>query len=245
MIALTAPTLTRTLRPNVPSFTETYAHHADRYDDLVRHEDSGRNLDAFFADLFPARVAEAVEIGCGTGRVTRLLARHAERLRAYDGSEHMIAFARDHARLDGVSFAVADNAALPEADQSVDAVVAGWTIGHVTGFFPDDWRAHAERALGEMARVARSGARLVVIETLGTCVDAAGPPNEPLRELYRLFEEEHGFERSVLDTRYTFPSAERAAETMGFFFGDQMRDRVQARGTGDVPEYTGVWTRLR
>lgn len=115
----------------------------------------------------------------------------------------------------------------------------------MTGFFPEAWREHAARALGEMSRVARPGARLILFETMGTCTDVAGPPNERLRELYAMLEREHGFSCEVLDTSYAFDSAADAARVMGFFFGEAMAARVLARNNGIVPEWTAAFTRTR
>lgn len=228
----------------MPSYREIYDHHAAQYDELVRHEDHQGNLRGWLERAFPAPVAQMVELGCGTGRVTRLLAPLARSVHAYDGAAHMIAHAKEHAALPGVAYAVAPNEELPEPDDVTEAAVAGWTIGHVTGFYAKgEWEAHARAMLSEMERVAAPGARIVVIETLGTCTTVPGPPNPELESLYQLFERDHGLARHVLDTSYAFPSLEEAQRIMGFFFGDAMRERVTQRGSPIVPEWTGVWTR--
>lgn len=232
-----------TLHP-MPSYREIYDHHAAQYEELVRHEDHQGNLRAWLERAFPAPVKQMVELGCGTGRVTRLLAPLARSVHAYDGAAHMIAHAEEHAALPGVTYAVASNEELPEAARVADAVVAGWTIGHVTGFYSDgDWAPHAGAMIGEMERVAASGARIVIIETLGTCTTVPAPPNPKLESLYHLFEHDRGLTRHVLDTSYAFASLEEAQRIMGFFFGESMRERVAARGSHIVPEWTGVWTR--
>jgi len=223
----------------MPSYPEIYARHADLYDELVRHEDAEGNLGAWLARALPA--GRVVELGAGTGRVTRLLAGPGREVRAYDGSSHMIDTARARlADVAGITLGVADNASLPEPTASADAVVAGWTIGHVTGFFPDAWESHARAALGEMARVGRQGALHVVVETLGTCVDEPGPPNPRLAALYALYES-MGLARVVLRTDYRFPSAADAERVMGFFFGPAMAEKVRSRGSATVPEWTGLW----
>lgn len=225
----------------MPSYEETYAKHAGRYDELVAHEDRRRSVATFLAKVLSSKPALAVELGCGTGRLTRLTAPLCHALHAYDGSAHMVQFATKHCAIENVQYAVADNARLPEADGVADLVLAGWSLGHVTGFFPDAWQSHARAALREMRRVAKPGATVVLFETLGTCVEVAAPPNERLRALYELFEGEFGFHRTVLETSYEFASTEAAAETLGFFFGDEMRAKVLARSSAIVPEWTAAF----
>jgi hypothetical protein len=86
---------------------------------------------------------------------------------------------------------------------------------------------------------------LIVIETLGTGVDVAGAPNAELAAYYRLLEGAWGMAREQLATDYEFASLEVALESMGFFFGPEMAERVRLRGSARVPEWTGLWWRRR
>jgi ubiquinone/menaquinone biosynthesis C-methylase UbiE len=225
----------------VPSYEEIYGEHADRYDELVRHEDHQGNLALLLDRALVPRPRLAVELGCGTGRVTRLLAQRALAVRAYDGAPHMVDFARASVAAQNVTFGTADNASIPEPDGVADLVVAGWTIGHLTGFHPDSWREHAKRVLHEMGRVRAEHGTIVILETLGTCVDAPAPPNERLAALYELFERELSLVREVIATAYAFATPEEAARVMGFFFGPKMAAAVEARRDRVVPEWTGAW----
>ncbi len=72
------------------------------------------------AALAPAR-GLAVDVGCGTGQLTTLLADHFDRVVGLDPSEDQIASATAHAR---VSYASASATTLPLADRSVDLVTA-------------------------------------------------------------------------------------------------------------------------
>lgn len=66
------------------------------------------------------RAREALEVGCGTGNATRLVAAHADAVVATDVSAEMIGRAPDVER---VVFAQADVRALPFADGRFDLVV--------------------------------------------------------------------------------------------------------------------------
>jgi len=221
------------------------ASHARRYDALVRAEDCDGHLVQALDAIAPIAGASWLEVGAGTGRITRqLVERGAARVIASDRAAAMLSVAGEHvggARR--VSLAVADARALPVASGWADAAVAGWVFGHFRYWMPDGWRDHVGAALDEMARALRPGGALVVVETLGTGTEVAAPPSAALAEYYAWLERERGLRRVEIATDYEFRSAADAADVMGFFFGDQMADRVRDHGWRRVPEHTGVWSR--
>jgi ubiquinone/menaquinone biosynthesis C-methylase UbiE len=94
-----------------------------------------------------------LDIGCGVGRLTRVIAARARRAYGIDVSEEMIARAsRHHAELENVEWFVGDGVTLqPIADGSVDACVSHVVFQHI----PDP-----QVTLGyvrEMGRVLRPG----------------------------------------------------------------------------------------
>lgn len=100
-----------------------------------------------------------LDVGCGTGVVTRLAARRfpAAQVTGVDLSDGMLRRAAELTRRDGVDQRVlllkqdAENLDLP--DSSFDCILSLFALRH----FPNPMRA-----LGEMQRVARPGARVVV-----------------------------------------------------------------------------------
>jgi ubiquinone/menaquinone biosynthesis C-methylase UbiE len=104
---------------------------------------------AFLAEVgFPTR-ARVLEVGCGTGVLSRLLARHPEvgEVLGVDPAPSLLERARELAEgLPNLSFRQADGRALPLEDESFDVVVFDSTLSHV----PEP--AHA---LAEAARVLR------------------------------------------------------------------------------------------
>lgn len=103
--------------------------------------------------------ASILDVGCGTGVVTRLAARRfpSARVTGIDLSDGMLRSAMALARHDGLDERVqflnqdAENLALPDA--TFDCILSLFALRH----FPDPGRA-----LREMRRVARPGARVVV-----------------------------------------------------------------------------------
>jgi ubiquinone/menaquinone biosynthesis C-methylase UbiE len=78
------------------------------------------------------RCRSILEIGCGTGKNTALLADIGERVLALDFSEAMINRAKEKLPLDHVIFAVADlTCSWPCNDQSVDLIVCNLVLEHI------------------------------------------------------------------------------------------------------------------
>lgn len=76
---------------------------------------------------------ECVELGCGAGRLTRMLAGEFERVHALDVSTEMIAKARE-ATPDNVEFHQVDGTRVPLPDESVDAVFSVHVLQHLDDF---------------------------------------------------------------------------------------------------------------
>lgn len=87
---------------------------------------------AFLLKRVPARCAEALEIGCGTGGFARLLAQRAERVLALDLAPQMIRVARDRAKhLANIEFQVADAATWQFPAERFDCIVSIATLHHL------------------------------------------------------------------------------------------------------------------
>jgi trans-aconitate methyltransferase len=96
-----------------------------------------------------------VELGCGAGRLTRMLAGEFERVHALDVSAEMIAKARE-ASPGNVEFHQVDGTRVPLPDESVDAVFSVHVLQHLDDF--GDVSAY----LTDAARTLRSEGTLFV-----------------------------------------------------------------------------------
>lgn len=129
-----------------------------------------RAKDAVFAKLFDKyaarlalpRCAQVLEIGCGTGSMTRFLARRSDfsgKAFGIDQSrpfiEAAIRFAQDEDVGDRVDFRVGDAHSLDFPSGTFDAVIAHTVISHVT---------EPTAVLREMARVVRSDGTVAVFD---------------------------------------------------------------------------------
>ncbi|MFT3765210.1 MAG: class I SAM-dependent methyltransferase [Minicystis sp.] len=224
---------------------QIYERHAAEYDALVAAEDCDGHLLPAIEAVAPVRGARVIEVGAGTGRITRLLVAGGARVVAVDRSPAMLEIARRHLTaldMPGTwEIHRADARALPVANGEADLGIAGWVFGHLRYWMPDDWKDAVGHALAEMRRALRPGGTMIVIETLGTGREDPLPPSAALAEYYDWLEGEHGMTRAAIRTDYAFPDVATAAATTGFFFGEDFGERVRREGWSRIPECTGLW----
>lgn len=227
-------------------FKHIYSNQAEQYERLISREDYQGHIKPAITRIRPLAGLDVVELGVGTGRITRLLASDAKRITAFDISPHMLSVARKKLIQSGIGnwrLAAADNRQLPVRSQTADLAIAGWSLGHSVAWDPDTWQREIGRALTEMARVLRPGGTIIILETLSTNRQSPHPPSPGLAAYYDWLENEHGFQRMWIRTDYRFASVQEAVELTRFFFGNEMADDVLARSSPIVPECTGIWWR--
>lgn len=227
-------------------FRDIYDNKAVQYDELVQREDYQGNILPALNRIRPLAGLEVIEMGAGTGRLTRMIVPRVKFVRAYDSSAAMLAVAaRSLGEMGYTNWTVtqADNKQIPAPDASADLSLAGWTFGHCVGWYPDRWREEIGAMVHEMLRVIKPGGTAIILETLGTGVENPAPPTPELAAYYRWLESEKGFSSTWIRTDYQFSTVPEAEELIRFFFGDELADRVVSQGLLIVPECTGIWWR--
>jgi SAM-dependent methyltransferase len=121
---------------------------APEYFDHAVEEPGGSELEAAIDAFRPA--GDVLELACGPGTWTPLLARHATSLTAVDAAPEMLALARR--RAPGVRFIQADLFAW-EPDRRYDAVCFGFWLSHVPLERFEAFWALVDRALAPGGRV--------------------------------------------------------------------------------------------
>jgi len=131
--------------------------------------------EAFLADIAFDGGADVLEVGCGTGVLTRVLAGRPE-VRAITGVDlapSLLDRARELAAgLPGVRFERADGRALPFPDEAFDLVVFDSTLSHIP---------EPRRALAESARVLRPGGRIAAFDGDYATATVALADHDPLQ----------------------------------------------------------------
>jgi SAM-dependent methyltransferase len=132
-------------------------------------------LDSYLSEIEFPPSARVLEIGCGTGPVTRLLARRPGVAEAVgvDPSPVFIAKAGEFAaELGNISFEEGDGRALRFADGDFDVVVCHTVLCHIP---------EPERALAEAFRVLRPGGTLAVCDGDYATTTVALGESDPLQ----------------------------------------------------------------
>lgn len=223
-------------------YHQIYAGQADSYDRLVRAEDWRGNLPRLIQRLIAPGTERVLEVGAGTGRLTRMLP-DSVRIVATEASEAMLRVAAngfDAGR--AIGFCTADARALPVRDGWADVAIAGWVFGHFCDWYPESADEQINHAIGEMRRCLRPGGTAVILETLGTGTPSAGAPTAGLERYYRRMEDVFGFARAVVETDYEFADRRTAEELVTFFFGEETARELGPEERPRLREYTGVWT---
>ncbi len=226
----------------MPSEKEVYSKHAAEYEALVSREDYRGNILKAVQEILPLHGLDVIDLGAGTGRLASLLAPHVHRVLAFDLSAHMLGIARDKLRAAGRTnwlTAAADHRHLPMRAESADLIVSGWSVSYLTVWYPEQWRAEAETWLREARRLLRSGGHIVLFESLGTGNET--PQRLAHLENFYGWLDEKGFHNKWIRTDYRFESPEVAGEVAGFFFGEEMKERILRERMTVLPECTGVW----
>ena len=227
----------------MPTEKEVYEAHADQYERLIQREDYQNNILAAIQDYFPLnKNVEVVELGAGTGRLTRLLAPCVKSIKAFDSSAHMLEIAEKSLHEMGLSnweTGVADHRQVPVADHSADLVISAWSFCYLAVWGGADWSSALQDGLNEIQRILQPGGMALIIESLGTGTEKPRPP-EHLRAYFDWLTEA-GFERGWMRTDYRFESLEEAVELSTFFFGEEMGQEVRQKNWIILPECTGVW----
>ncbi len=226
----------------MPSERETYASHAPEYEALVSREDYQGNILTAIGEIAAIADRDIIDLGAGTGRLACLVKPYARTVMAFDLSPHMLTLARDKLRAGGGArwlAAAADHRFVPLRSGSADLIVSGWSVSYVAVWNPERWQGELEIWLAEARRLLRPGGHIILFESLGTGNEQ--PQRLPhLGDFYKWLDET-GFQFKWIRTDYRFETPQAAADLAGSFFGEEMRQRIEAGGLTILPECTGVW----
>jgi ubiquinone/menaquinone biosynthesis C-methylase UbiE len=255
----------------MPDAKRIYAHHADRYEQLVLREDHEHRIFEALNRIRPLAGLNIVELGAGTGRLTVPLAAVARRVLAFDRARPMLreaqaALARaspaaSASQIDlgagslppNWQLAVADHRYLPVANAAslgMDLVIAGWTLVYLMIWHESPDRARqkpqATTWQAEIDRCLRAMKRVLRPDGLIIILETLGtgyktPHVYKKLAPYYAYLEAMGFNSTWIRTDYKFASLEEAVSLIRFFFGDRLAAQVVEHNWVILPECTGIW----
>ena len=218
---------------------DVYKNYSDLYDELVNHEDYNNNLFKFLNSNIQWENKVVGEFGIGTGRVTKNYIDKAQKVFAFDNSQHMI----DKAKInlskwsDKIEYSIIDNKQINSIENKFDIIIEGWSFGHLV---VQDNETRAQTIQMLIKETTKRADKVIFIETMGTNVESANPPGEKLAQFYHALVD-NGFKEHIIETDYKFSNYEEAGRIMGGFFGDSMKDDIIQRKLEIIKEYTGIW----
>ena len=226
----------------MPTEKEVYKSHANRYEQLVYREDYQENIPRAIKDVRDFTGLDVIELGAGTGRLTRFLSQNARSLYACDLHQHMLALANKILRTENAplrNLSVADMRRMPFPDSSADMVIGGWSFCYLSVWGGDEWKRQVDNGLAEAMRLLKPGGTLVLLESYGTGTETPDPP--PHLNAYFDYIKEKGLQSNWFRTDYEFESMQEAMELSSFFFGEEMAGKVEKNEWQILPECTAIF----
>ena len=133
--------------------SEFWSKVAPRYDQVVDLQIGPKTRSMVRERLArEGHLGKVVEIGCGTGFYTQVLAAKADSVVATDLSPRMLTVASERIKAVNVTFQVEDSQETSLPDEAFDTIFIGLVI-HFT---------RPEKTLAEMCRILRSGGTLII-----------------------------------------------------------------------------------
>ncbi|MDQ3870433.1 MAG: methyltransferase domain-containing protein [Chloroflexota bacterium] len=178
-----------------------------------------------FRSLVPSPGRRTLDVGCGEGRVGRLLSAEGHRMAGIDSSQTLVSLAREAGGYD--QLLCGDAASLPWDADTFDLALAYMSLHDMEDL---------AGAVGEMARVLKPGGRL--------CVAIVHPLNRPPEALDEYFTERRFADEVELDgLRMTFESIDRPLEAYpralaaeGFVIEELREPRPTAAALASAPQ---------
>lgn len=218
--------------------TEIYNNFADKYEDLIKHEDYQNNLCDFLRKNIDWTDKSVYEFGAGTGRITQYYQDEIQKATIYDKSEKMLEQAKKKLGNSNITISQLDNIQMHTLEKKVDIVIEGWSFGHLIVEKQNEVYEWLHYLDNNSKRLAKQN--VIIIETMGTNVNVPTVTNPALKVMYS-FLKENGYQKYIIKTDYKFETHEQAAQIMGSFFGEEMKTDITKKKKIVIQEYTGVW----
>ena len=198
---------------------KSYETEVEIYDSFSKSEDKKNRILKKLLKISAFKNKKVLEVGCGSGKYTKLLAPLSKKYFALEISKPLIQFAKQKCRgMKNIKFFNCSAEKIPLKDKSVDAVFASWVL---TAMASDKMR---DKSIKEILRVLRDNGDVWLFENhwKGEFMNLRGKPNRKFErcDIYHLVKK-YGFQISeIIDTNFFFPNLYEAKRILGFMFGN-------------------------
>jgi SAM-dependent methyltransferase len=223
-------------------YHEIYHQQAWQYERLVSREDHEGNILRALLEICDPNGRVILELGAGTGRLTKLLLPYADAIYGFDNSIAMLRVAAQEliiGQFENWTLGVADHRDIPLRSNVADLIISGWSLCYLALDQGESWRDPFREVFERLGKLLRRDGIVIILETMGTGYTTPNPPEFMLD--YFSFLQEVGFQSRWIRTDYEFETLEEAVTLTRFFFGDELADRVEEEGLRILPECTGIW----
>ena len=224
--------------PHPEPWPQIYRDAPEVFEAFARAEDPEGLVVQRVRDLAGVAGRKVLEIGCGTGRYSRELARASGAYFALEPGARMLGLARQACQGSPVHLVAARGESLPFKAQSMDLILATWVLAYLKP-------GACAQVLRDARRVLRHepGAGIWLVENHWTGVFQAlrgreGFGGEP--GVKRLLED-HGFRVvEVLETELRFSSEREAERVLGALCGPEVRERLRKKPMATVGHHVVI-----
>lgn len=226
----------------MPTEKEVYQAHADQYERLILCEDYQGNISKEISKIRDPKGLDIIELGAGTGRLTRDIVKQANHVFASDASFHMLEKASGILTDQGANnhlLSVSDMRKSPYPSAAADMVIAGWSFCYLAVWGDSLWQHDVDQGIDEAMRVLKPSGIFILFESFGTGTEIPNPP--PHLSDYLGYLTKKGFSFDWFRTDYCFSSVEEADEISSFFFGEEMSQKILQNQWTILPECTAIF----
>lgn len=200
---------------------QAYREAPEIFEAFSRAEDpEGRVTQRLLSHLDPSG-RRLLELGCGTGRYSRVLGPLADLYLAVEPSAPMAGLARKASRdlPHGPSFLLAKGQHLPIRSGTVDAMVAAWVVVNLRA----DIRKQVLREATRVLRPTGCGLWLIENHWESEFQRYRGRGEEDKARVKQLLDEERFQLVETVETELRFSSADEAERVLGYLCGETQR----------------------
>src|SRR3989338_2271331 len=200
---------------------EVYISKNTIYDEFAKAEDHQKKIEKFLLPKLKNKIV--LDLGCGTGRFSKIFATASKKYFALDISEKQLKLAKRNTKnIKKITFIESTAEKVPLPDHSVDVVFSSWVISVIQG------RRNKKRVLKEIKRVLSKNGRVFIIEN-----DSKGEFERIRGHIKRtengnIWLKKQGFKMKRIKIYFKFKDFETAKEVIRSFYGKAISNKLRS-----------------